>query len=678
MISWLKSFSIEKSYEWIQPSQWGPRPAQRQDEPGHLECHGWSHGRFRACSHWSRHWFRHCCFSQRDSTGERLARIADNSLPDEEWDYIIVGAGTAGSMVDKELSDGGLKRVLVLEEGPNRDTDPRVQNIDGNRFAPPAAPFPLDGVASGLPRFQEMQLGFRHTYYKEHFTIPMAGTAVTGVSNRPFLYGRGRLAGGTSSVMTNFYVRPSNYTLDKCADAAGDDEFRMSNMLARFKRIERFNPNQQGPIAASYFGYNGPMHIFYQNATGGMSKIAAAASTVLGLPIVANINDPATPYGVFNNHMMMQFPDTTRSTSSRVFLVPSGANQTVTRDLAKNMDDFFGTRKLRVLYKSTVVGFDWTPTSIGTTNLTVSQVRYLRDGFMSRARLAPKGKLILSAGLESPMILLRNGIGPAAELTAANITVVSDSPAVGKMIENHPNLALIVNRNVTDEFKPNNNAFGLGGMMIPFGVDAIYTNETANPALGRKFFLNVVNALPGVSTFTFAVVPYDPPGRGFLTVLNGDPLSPVRVDLDYLDVTDPTDIAQYRAGVRLVRDIIAHLALTDPSYSMNSPSLTVINDDTQLNNFIRNNLAQNHHYLGSARIGRGKLIGQNGETKGSVLDRHSNVWDTNNLMVIDNTMIPEQIDCNTGGPLYAFALKQIDDLKSCRNPKSNWVGCPGA
>lgn len=613
---------------------------------------------------------------QRDTLGERVSRTTDTSLPDEEWDYIIVGAGTAGSLVAKELSDGGLKRVLVLEEGPNLDTDPRVLNMDGNRFVPPAAPFPLDNVAAGLPRFQEMQLAFRHKYYKELFTIPMSGTSVTGVANRPFLYGRGRLAGGTSSVMTGFYIRPSNYTLDACADAAGDDEFRMSNMLSRFKRIERFNANQEGPTSASYLGYDGPMHIFYQNATTGMSKIATAASTVLGLPIVTNINDPATPYGVFNNHMVMQFPDTTRATASRVFLAPSGVNQTITRIATQNMDDFYGTRKLRVLYKSTVVGFDWDPASIGTTNLTVSQVRFMRNGLVSRARLAHKGKLILSAGIDTPILLSLNGIGPAAELTAANITVLSDSPAVGKMIENHPNLGLLVNRNLADTFKPNNNAFGLGGIMIPYGTDAIYTNETANATLGRKFFINVVGALPTASTFTMAVVPYNPPGRGFITMQNSDPLAPVRVDLDYLDVTDSTDIAQYRVGVRLIRDIVAQVALTDPSYTMNAPSNTIINDDTQLNNFIRNNLAQNHHYLGSARIGRGKLIGQNGETRGSVLDRHSNVWDTNNLMVIDNTMIPHQIDANTGGPLFALALKQIDDLKLCRNPKSNWVGCP--
>ena len=214
--------------------------------------------------------------------------------------------------------------------------------------------------------------------------------------------------------------------------------------------------------------------------------------------------------------------------------------------------------------------------------------------------------------------------------------------------------------------------------MLPFGTDNVYSGESANVTLGRKFFFNVLAAAPTSATFNIAIVPYDPPGRGFMTVLSNDPFAPVRVDLDYLDTTDASDIAQYRSGFRMIRDLVAQIALSDSSYSMNAPSLTIIANDTLLNNFIRSNLAQNHHYLGSGRLGRGKLIGQNGETKGSVADRHGNVWDTANVEIWDATTYPEQIDCNIGGPLYAFILKQIDDLKSCRNPKSNWVGCPGA
>lgn len=622
--------------------------------------------------------------SQRDAVGERIARIADNSLPDEEWDYIIVGAGTAGSLVAKELSDGGLKRVLVLEEGPNRDEGPGraadqlIYNQDGNRFAPPTAPFPLDTVAAGVSRVLEFQTSRVHSYYKAWYTIPMAGTAVAGQANRNFLYGRGRVAGGTSALNAGFYVRPTNYTLDKIADACGDDEFRMVNMLPRFKRIEHFIPNSEGPTNAPYHGYNGPIHVFFQNTTTGMGKVAAAANALWGLPILANVNDPSTPYGIHLNTQVNQMADTTRAYSSRAFLQYTGPNQTITRDVINNIDDFFGTRKLRVLYKSTVVGFDWDPTTIGTTNLTVQQVRYIRNGLASRARLARRGKLVLCAGLDSPLLLLQNGIGPAAELTAANITVLSDNPSVGKSIENHHQIQAVINRNVSDTMKPNNNAIATGGIMLPFGTDNVYSGESANVTLGRKFFFNVLTAAPTATTFNIAIVPYDPPGRGFMTILSNDPFAPVRVDLDYLDTTDASDIAQYRSGFRMIRDLVAQIALTDSSYSMNAPSLTIIANDTLLNNYIRSNLAQNHHYLGSGRLGRGKLIGQNGETKGSVADRHGNVWDTANVEIWDATTYPEQIDCNIGGPLYAFILKQIDDLKSCRNPKSNWVGCPGA
>lgn len=612
---------------------------------------------------------------QRDAVGERVARIADNSLPDEEWDYIIVGAGTAGSLVAKELSDDGLKRVLVLEEGPNRDTDPRILNQDGNRFATPAAPFPVDNVASGPARTLEFQTSGVHTYYKAWYTIPMAGTAVAGQANRNFLYGRGRVAGGTSALNAGFYVRPTNYTLDKIADATGDDEFRMINMLPRFKRIERFHANSEGPTNSPHYGYNGPIHVFFQNTTTGMGKVAAAANALWGLPITSDGNDPSIPYSIALNTQVNQEADTTRSFASRAFLVPSGPNQTVVRDTVHEIDDFYGTRKLRVLYKSTVIGFDWDPATIGTTELAVQQVRYLRNGFASRARLAYRGKLVLCAGLDSPALLLQNGIGPAAELTAAGVRVLSDSPAVGKMIENHHQLQVSINRNTTDVFKPNNNALATGGIFMPFGLDNVYSGEPTNLTLGRKFFMNVLVSPPGGTTFNIAIVPYDPPGRGFMTLISNDTLAPIRVDLDYLDTTDPTDIAQYRHGIRMIRDLVAQMALTDASYSMNTPSLTTIASDTLLNTFIRSNLAQNHHYLGSGRLGRGKLVGQNGETKGSVADKHGNVWDTANVEIWDATTYPDQIDCNIGGPLYAYILKQIDDLKSCRNPKSNWVGC---
>lgn len=596
------------------------------------------------------------------------ALVCSASLHAKDYDYIIVGAGTAGSVLAYELSNDKKTKVLVLEEGPNMDQDPNILNI----ASPPG------DLSSQAPASNVVLPGtLRHTYYHEWFTIPMAGTNPGGgLQNRAILYGGARVAGGTSATNGILHLRPTEQALNTWATITGDSHYAMGNtgistvpggMLERWVKINTYLPADPEP-QLYWHGYgtnpNQINTIFdrqqQQNAGGTVfaNAMAAFSSTTFGQNLTPNVdtfagpspyngapgaaydrNNPNYPFHATSQVCVEQRGDRTRSHSSREFLLASNGDApqfpnvpVVVRDYDRQEDRGVDGRRLKVLYNSTVLNIEWDETCQKVAK--ARAVVFSRDGVCYKANLKSCGKLILAAGINSATILLKNGIGPAADLQAAKIPVVFDSPNVGKNIQNHPiiNIGLTqspidgITRRVTKRARASNiatleldnvtglnvgdylNVSGVGGagynlnqveITAISGNNVSYFSLGADQAVVANASLNT-GATPSSSVIKvdrfrmgdnsqvswMAKVPYgwdglgpidttklakwsfgsgtvpnamfiahmNPAARGFIKVINEDPLHPVQCDLQYLaSASDVTDhIAVFRQIVNLV------------------------------------------------------------------------------------------------------------------------------
>lgn len=607
---------------------------------------------------------------------------------DKSYDYVIIGAGTAGCVLAYELSNDKTTKVLVLEGGPNLDLDPVILNIDF-----PAGNISTQAINSSVAEASSL----RHTYYYEWFTIPMPGTNTPPVQNRPILYGGARCAGGTSATNGMLHLRPSFQALDNWVDLTGDEEYGMgfipfgtaSKMTERWVEINTYLPADPNEPELYWHGYGtNPDQINtifdrQQMRTNGGSIMANAfanfTTTTFGLPWTPNVdtypgpslfptivmpmvppapgpafdrNNPNYPYHTTAQVCIEQRADRTRSFSSREFLLSINGDEpefpnvaTVRYDAEKRMDVGIDGRLLNVLYDSTVLNIQWDKHVA-----TAKSVTYLRDGVCHKARIKEGGKLILSAGINSAAILLKNGVGPVDELIAAGIDVIVANDQVGKNIQNHPIIVMAIAQNpidgvvrtVSNRARSNNiatltlnsvaglatgdwlNISGVGGtgdplfnptgynannvqiasIGIPTANDITYYNVGPNEAStvnnststgttpsSRVIKVDQFRAGANSQVAWMAKMPYgwdglnggvidptqqakwslggqilgnniilvhlNPAARGFIQVINDDPLHPVQCDLNYL--ARPSDITDYIAGIRRMVNVIDYL-----------------------------------------------------------------------------------------------------------------------
>jgi choline dehydrogenase-like flavoprotein len=158
----------------------------------------------------------------------------------ESYDFVIVGAGTAGCLWANFLTKKYKVSVLVLEAGLNYDTDPLILNMGGQGTQ--VTPFPtkdrigtVNDIGTGAAVQLLLSSSLASKYYWSHYTIPMSG-----VNNRVFLYGMGRVAGGTSAVNGGLWIRPSPQALDRWVALTGDQEYSMNNMIPRWVKVETY------------------------------------------------------------------------------------------------------------------------------------------------------------------------------------------------------------------------------------------------------------------------------------------------------------------------------------------------------------------------------------------------------------------------------------------------------
>ena len=526
-----------------------------------------------------------------------------------EFDYIIVGAGSAGCVLALRLSEGVPgARILVLEAGGS-DRDPLIH------------------VPLGIGIMHE-----RRSHDWGYDTEPEPG-----LGGRSIEAMRGKVVGGSSSINHMSWVRGNRGDYDRWAKA-GLDGWSYRDVLPYFRRSETWEGG-----ADAYRGGDGPLRIQGARTTDPLFDAYREAAEAQGYPFTSDHNGERQE-GVSRSQSCIYQGH--RQSAAVAYLRPALARGNVTL--------ITRAQATRVLLHGT----------------RATGIEYRRRGALHVAHAA--NEVILSGGVfNSPQVLMHSGIGPADHLKEVGITPLLDHPGVGGNLQDH--IAAMVTgtrpepgpfvREMRFDRMPFSMVraylFGSGpATVLPSGLHGYIRTEPGLDAPDIQFIYRGVSTaphlwFPGIRApepdhCGVRPILLHPESRGTVRLRSDDPLAPVVIRQNFFAVGN--DIARLRRGVRLGRQLLAEKALDRFRGAETSPGPSR-ESDADLDAWIRKTALTAHHPSGTCAMGAGEE---------GVLDGQLRVRGTEGLRVVDASAMPDLVSGNINACVIMIAEKAAD------------------
>ena len=528
------------------------------------------------------------------------------SLANQQFDYIIIGAGSAGCVLANRLSADPQNRVCLLEAGPE-DSLPWIH----------------------LP------IGYGKTMWDARVNWKLNTAPEPGMNNREIYWPRGKCLGGSSSINGLIFIRGQKEDYDQWRDL-GNVGWGWDDVLPYFKKAEGNDRlgeplhSRDGPLKASSIPKKHPLVEAF--------KLAANA---LGVPTTDDFNN-LTQEGV--GYYQLSTHKGLRCSTAVAYLRPARKRQ--------NLTVLTNSQATRILF----------------TDRKASGVELFHQG--KKITLQANKEVLLCAGaIQSPQLLQLSGIGPAKLLQELNIPLIQDLPGVGENLQDHLQYRLIYELNqpisTNDQLRSivGKVKMGLDWLLFRGGPLSIGINQgglftKVMPTSTRpdiQFHLGTLSAdmaggtVHPFSGFTMSVCQLRPESRGSVRIQSPDPLVPPRIVANYLDTQYDRDISI--AAIKFARSITQTQPLSNLIAREVKPNNPQSNEDILA--FCRETGATIFHPSGTCKMGPD-------DDSMAVVDTDLRVRGVSGLRVIDCSVMPRLVSGNTNWPVVMIAEKAAD------------------
>jgi choline dehydrogenase len=522
-----------------------------------------------------------------------------------EFDYVIVGAGSAGCVLANRLTADGKHSVLLLEAGP-KDTNLWIH----------------------------VPLGYGKLFKAKTVNWMYQTEPEPGLDGRSIFQPRGKVLGGSSSINGLLYVRGQHEDYDRWRQR-GNSGWGFDDVLPYFKKAE----NQQRG-ADDYHGGDGPLPVSDLGHPDPLSAAFIAAAAESGLPLNPDFNGAAQEGAGF-------FQTTTRhgrrASTAVAYLRPAKGR--------KNLQVETSALAQRILFDGR----------------RAVAVEYRKAGVKRTAR-ARKEILVSSGAYNSPQLLQLSGVGPADLLRKHGIGVVLDAPGVGNDLQDHMQVRIVMSctKKITLNDIINHPlrrmlagvhyaALRKGPLTIAAGTSGAFFKTSprlASPDIQIHFLPfstdKMGEKLHSFSGFSASVCQLRPESRGSLRIKSADPAVAPEIRINYL--ATETDRTANVEGLKILRKILQAPALKPYVVEEVEPGVKVAIDE-ELLSFCRQRGSTVYHPTSTCRMGNDPL---------AVVDQRLKVRGIEGLRVIDASVMPDLVSGNTNAPVIMIAEKASD------------------